>query len=258
MPNVTRRFRTSALAFTLIELLVVIAIIAILAALLLPALARAQQKAYQANCTSNLKQIGLACFLYTQDNNDYLPGPCWSGMLCIYADNNPTEDIIAKPNKYYGALGAYIANYLADKAPSTIAQTSKVMICPAGWRKIPSNHNPFVVPSSVPVFYFSPETIYADPANTNVVAFYEPFGRPSGGLTPPALRPNGSSPSAKVTSIPKAAEQWAITDADQFNVPDGATYHSWLPEKPVHGSIRPALRQYLYFDWHVKSRKTIP
>ena len=54
-------------AFTLIELLVVIAIIAILAALLLPALAKAKQKAQQANCTSNLKQIGLACFLYTQD-----------------------------------------------------------------------------------------------------------------------------------------------------------------------------------------------
>src|ERR1035441_2485759 len=104
-------------AFTLIELLVVIAIIAILAALLLPALAKAQQKANQANCTSNLKQTGLACFLYTQDFTDYLPGPCWSGMFCIYQDTNPRQSIAQYPNKYYGALAAYIATYLASPQP---------------------------------------------------------------------------------------------------------------------------------------------
>ena len=77
------------LGFTLIELLVVIAIIAILAAILFPVFAQAREKARQTSCLSNLKQMGTALQLYTDDYDETIP-PAFNGTIAGY-DGSPAK-----------------------------------------------------------------------------------------------------------------------------------------------------------------------
>ncbi len=91
--------------FTLIELLVVISIIALLAAILFPVFGRAREKARQATCISNLKQLGSAFLMYAQDFDEMFPIP--SNTAGVQGVNYYWQDIIAV---YSGAKGKYNAS----------------------------------------------------------------------------------------------------------------------------------------------------
>jgi prepilin-type N-terminal cleavage/methylation domain-containing protein len=247
------RSNRTKLAFTLIELLVVIAIIAILAALLLPALARAKQKAAQANCISNLKQFAYSISMYTQDFNDSLPGPAWTGIFFTYVDSIPSaaSGDPNNPTKYEGSLVAQLTSYLALPAPSSQVRTAAVTICPASYKVLPKlTPNP---PLYVPISYFSQSTVTNEPGPpADLLQF--PFGRPDTSVALSLRIPK------KITNIRRPSDEWAITDCDiQLLTGLGitsATYMDYIAKEPVHGSKRPGLRNYMYFDCSVRARKT--
>lgn len=208
--------------FTLIELLVVIAIIAILAAILFPVFAKAREKARQAACASNLKQLAIAIHMYVDDYDGLLP---WTGGL----SRNPSLQLTAA----YGGRSDGVE--LTDLVQPYV-KNSQIWFCPSVSRTLRAHLAPADVahPSG---------WTYQDIGTTYIwLAFTQHFetGSPDPAMTKPGLVLAGKLIDIAIDS----ARAPLIWDDPCCNTP--GVLESWW-QLPHNGGINVA-----YADGHVK------